>query len=194
MRPVRTSFLVGVLVLTGCGMQVSSIFEEVGSSMEAPSSTAPSPATSIFQGARFPDPVPGLAVYDLADVLSAPVEASLETEIDAIEERSGAEVVVYLQVDPTATEESNAVAARALMDQWGIGQAGIDDGFVILVSFEDDRLHGRLNTWAGAGLSGPLSEETQASLVDDVMLPAFRAGDIEQGIVLGVAFVDDAIP
>ena len=96
MRPVRTSFLFGVLVLTGCGMQVSSIFEEVGSSMEAPSSTAPSPATSILQGARFPDPVPGLAVYDLADVLSAPVEASLETEIDAIEERSGAEVVVYL--------------------------------------------------------------------------------------------------
>lgn len=188
------SFMLSVLVLAGCGMQVSSIFEEVGSSLEAPSSTLPSPATSILQGTRFPDPIPGVAVYDLADVLSAPVEASLETEIDAIEARSGAQVVVYLQVDPTATEESNTAAAAALMDQWGIGQAGIDDGFVILVSFDDDRLHGRLSTWAGAGLLGPLSQETQASLRDDVMLPALRAGDIEEGIVLGVAFVDDAIP
>lgn len=191
MRAVRASFLAGVLVLAGCGgMQVVSTFQQVGSSLEAPSSAA----TSILQGTPFPDPIPGVAVYDLADVLSASVEASLETEIDAIEARSGAEVVVYLQVDPTATEESNAVAARALIDQWGIGQAGIDNGFVILVSFDDDRLHGRLNTWAGIGLLGPLSEETQASLIDDVMLPAFRAGNIEEGIVLGVAFVDDAIP
>jgi len=194
MLVVRVSSLVGVLALAGCGMQVSATFQQVGSSLEAPSSTSPAAAASMLQGTRFPDPIPGLAVYDLADVLSASVEASLETEIDAIEARSGAQVVVYLQVDPTATEESNAVAARALMDQWGIGQPAIDDGFVILVSFEDDRLHGRLNTYAGAGLLGPLSEGTQASLVDDVMLPAFRAGEIEEGIVLGVAFVDDAIP
>ena len=190
----RVSFILSVLVLTGCGQQVSQIFEHVGSSVEAPSSTAPSPASSILQGTRFPDPIPGLAVYDLADVLSASVEASLETEIDAIEARSGAEVVVYLQVDPTATEESNTVAAGALMDQWGIGQVGIDNGFVILVSFDDDRLHGRLSTWAGAGLLGPLSQETQAHLRDDVMLPAFRAGEVEEGIVLGVTFVDHAIP
>lgn len=68
-----------------------------------------------------------------------------------------------------------------------------DDGFVILVSFTEER-HGILSTYAGVGLRTYLSLDTQARLRDETIIPAFRAGDIEGGIARGVAFVDEAIP
>src|SRR3990172_6933831 len=91
--------------------------------------------------ATFPPPVEGQAVYDPAAVLSPEVERALETRIDAIEARSGAEVAVYAQVDPAATEESNLAAAGGLMGQWGVGREGCDDGLVILVSLQEDLVH-----------------------------------------------------
>jgi len=86
--------------------------------------------------AKFPDPVDGQAVYDPAGAFDAGIQAALEDRIDAIEARSGAEIAIYVQVDPSATAESNLAAAQALLDQWGVGRAGFDDGLVILISLE----------------------------------------------------------
>ncbi|MGH2455107.1 MAG: TPM domain-containing protein [Candidatus Limnocylindria bacterium] len=59
----------------------------------------------------FPDPVEGRAVYDPAGAVSPPVEAALEDRIDQIEARSGAEVVLYLRIEPSAGDESNLADA-----------------------------------------------------------------------------------
>ena len=76
-------------------------------------------------------------------------------ELDA----RGAEVVIYLQVDPFQDFDSNLAAAESLMNQWGVGRQGYDDGLVILVSFADNRINGVLSTYAGSGfkVSGPTS-------------------------------------
>jgi uncharacterized membrane protein YgcG len=57
-------------------------------------------------GPPYPDPAVGQAVYDRAGLFDAPTIAEAEATIDRIEERSGAEVVVYTQVKPGATTES----------------------------------------------------------------------------------------
>ena len=95
-------------------------------------------------GLAFPDPVIDQAVYDPAGALDPQTEASLESRIDAIETRSGAEVVIYTRVAPTVDNDTNLADARRLMDQWGIGRSGFDDGFVILVSFFDNSIPARL--------------------------------------------------
>src|SRR6188474_2626178 len=81
-------------------------------------------------GLAFPDPVTDQAVYDPAGALDPQTEAALESRIDGIEARSGAELVIYTRVAPTITDDSNLADARRLMDQWGIGRRGFDDGFV----------------------------------------------------------------
>jgi hypothetical protein len=190
--PIRLDFRGGVSGRYG-GQDASAAFDvtyeftDVGEPVEIP--TPPETPASVF-----PAPIPGQAVYDEAGVLSAEVEATLEERIDAIEERSGAQVVVYFQVDPTATETSNLEAAQTLMDEWGIGQAGLDDGFVILVSLDESLVHGKLATYAGAGLVDVLGEAAQQQLRDEVMLPAFAEGQYEIGTVEGLQFIDGAIP
>src|SRR5215203_971990 len=79
-------------------------------------------------GPPFPEPVTDQAVYDFAGILSPQAIAQAEATIDAIEERTAAEVVVYTQDSGTypSTEETEA-KARALIDQWGVGRKGFND-------------------------------------------------------------------
>ena len=143
---------------------------------------------------RFPDPVNGQAVYDPAGALDPPIEQALEAQIDAIEERSGAELAIYVQVDPTATADSNLAAAQALLDQWGVGRAGFDDGLVVLISFEPGLLHGQAHYYAGAGfLRGYLSQTDLQALFDEVILPAAGQGQIGGGLIAAVDLVDAAV-
>lgn len=143
---------------------------------------------------RFPDPVNGQAVYDPAEALDPGIEQALESRIDAIEARSGAELAIYVQVDASATPESNLAGAQALLDQWGVGRAGFDDGLVILISFEPSLVHGQAHYYAGAGfLRGYLSQGDLQALFDEVILPAAAQGQIGGGLIEAVNLIDAAI-
>ena len=85
-------------------------------------------------GPPYPVPVLGRAVYDGAGLFAAATIAEAEAVIDRIEERTGAEVVVYTQVKPGASTESTEADAIALIDQWGVGRQGFDDGLAILMN------------------------------------------------------------
>jgi uncharacterized membrane protein YgcG len=143
----------------------------------------------------FPEPVVNRAVYDPAGTVSPEAEAALERQIDALEARSGAEVVVYVRHDPAITPEANAADVRGLIDQWGIGRAGYDDGFAILLTFVDDAFqHGELDTWAGAGFKAAyLPESAQQPLRDDVIIPAIRTGELDFGLIAAIDVVDRAV-
>ena len=61
----------------------------------------------------------------------------VQAQIQAIRERTGAEIVVYSQVVGPCVDEATAEAdAQALMDQWGVGRRGFDDGLVILYDLD----------------------------------------------------------
>ena len=56
--------------------------------------------------------------------------------------------------------------ARALMDQWGVGRKGFDDGLVILFDLDEQRCHGQVQLYAGPGLRGdvPLQQRAPGDL------------------------------
>jgi uncharacterized membrane protein YgcG len=143
----------------------------------------------------FPAPVPGVRVYDPAGAIGAEAEAQLEARIHAIEDRSGAQLAIYVRIAPDVDGDSNLADARRLMDEWGVGRRGFDDGFVILLSFYDATFeHGQVSTYAGSGFKAAyVSEDPQAHLRDDVIIPAIRAGDPGQGLIAAVDAVDTAI-
>ena len=149
----------------------------------------------VSSGAQsFPNPVEGQAVYDPAEALEPGIEQALEAQIDDIEARSGAEIAVYVQIDEFATEDSNLEAAQALLDQWGVGRAGYDDGLVWLVSLEPNLVHGKVSFYAGAGfLRGYLSQGDLQQVIDEVIVPAAAQGQLGGGLISALDVVGSAI-
>ena len=102
---------------------------------------SPSASTSTTTGGRrptdglepqagppFPDAINTVAVYDYAKVISPDVITRLDNSIDTIEERTGAEIVIYTQFKPSADSAGATEAdAIALIDQWGVGRQGFDE-------------------------------------------------------------------
>ncbi len=143
---------------------------------------------------RFPDPVEGQAVYDPAGALDPGVEQALESQVDAIEARSGAETAIYVQVDNFASEDSNQEAARALLDEWGVGREGYDDGLVWLISLESNLVHGKVSYYAGAGfLRGYMSQGDLQAVIDEVIVPAAIQEQLDGGMLQAMEVVDAAI-
>jgi uncharacterized membrane protein YgcG len=140
---------------------------------------------------RFPDPVAGQAVYDPAGAITAQTEQQLETQIDEIETRTNAEIVVYLQVDPPVSEEENLDKARALLDQWGVGRRGFDDGLVILLGLEPDLQHGRISLFGGSGFTAAyLDPNGLSAVIQDEMVPRARSGDIDGALLAALESID----
>jgi uncharacterized membrane protein YgcG len=156
--------------------------------VSAASPTAPPP------GPPYPEPVNDQAVYDFAGVLSPGAIASAESTIDAIEERTGAEIVVYTQNSGTypTTEESEA-KARALVDQWGIGRAGFNDGLVILFDLDPSLQHGQVQLYAAPGFEAAfLSNNERQAIFENDMLPHLRSADFDGALAVALSRVDAA--
>ena len=148
-------------------------------------------ATVAAAGPPFPDPVTGQSVYDPAGAVDPGVEATLEQRVDAIEQRSGAEIVVYVQVKPGISEDENLSDARSLMDEWGVGRSGFDDGLVIMLGLDETKLHGRISLFGGSGfLSAYVNENGLKQIIDDQMVPEARNGDIGGALLAGVDALD----
>jgi uncharacterized membrane protein YgcG len=144
-------------------------------------------------GPPFPEPEVDRAVYDYAGVFSAETIANAEATIDAIENRTGAEVVVYSQVVDygISTEEADG-HAQALMDQWGVGRRGFDDGLVILFDLDPSLAHGQVILYGGPGYRAAyLDNSEKQRIFDEDMLPFLRAGDLDAALNIALEKVDE---
>ncbi len=150
-------------------------------------------SAAVAAGPPFPNPVTDEAVYDTAGALASGTVTAVEKRIDEIETRSGAEVVVYTQLDPFITESENLAAARALMDQWGIGRSGFDDGLVMMIGLNDDLVHGKVSLFAGAGYkSAYLDEDALKGIIDQDFVPPARNGDLDNAVLFTMEAIDRA--
>ena len=151
-------------------------------------------AASPPAGPPFPPPEVDRAVYDFAGILSPRAIADAEATIDAIEARTGSEIAVYTQDSggyPT-TEETEA-KALALMDQWGVGRAGFNDGMVIFFDMQPNLKHGQVQLYAGRGFEAAfLSNEERQSIFDNDMLPYLRGEDFDGALAVALSKVDAA--
>jgi uncharacterized membrane protein YgcG len=147
---------------------------------------------ALAAGPPFPQPVEDRAVYDEAGAFRPATIAQAEATIDAIENRTGSEVVVYSQVvDYGITEEEAEEHARALMDQWGVGRKGFDDGLVILFDLDPSLLHGQVQLYAGPGFRATfLTNDEREAIFEDDMLPLLRDEDLDGALLAGLDKVD----
>jgi uncharacterized membrane protein YgcG len=132
-------------------------------------------------------------VYDYATVLDADVIAQLRRSIDAIEERTGAEIVVYTQVKPEANDPASTERdAIALIDQWGVGREGFDDGLAIFFNLADD-CHGQVQLYAAPGFrSSYLTNAERQAIYENEMLPELRECDFDAALLAAMDSIDAA--
>ena len=155
---------------------------------EAPRPDAPPP------GPPFPEPIDGQAVYDYAGVFDDATITSAEATIDAIEARMGAEIAVYTQmVDYGVTTEETETRARSLIDEWGIGRAGFDDGMVVFFDLDPSLEHGQVQLYAAPGFEAAyLSNSQRQAIFDEDMLPYLEDADLDGALLVALARVDAA--
>ncbi len=165
---------------------------------QAVTATAPgselTAASQVPPGPPFPNPETDRAVYDYAGILSPETIVKAESTIDAIEARTGAEVVVYTQDSGEyPTTEETEQKARALIDQWGIGRAGFDDGMVIFFDMQPNLEHGQVQLYAAPGFEAAyLSNSERQSIFDDDMLPYLKNASFDSALSVALDRIDAA--
>jgi len=65
--------------------------------------------------------------------------------------------------------------------QWGIGQKGKNNGAILIVAPNERRV--RIEV--GYGLEGTLTDAASKLIIEDVILPQFRAGNYDAGVQAG---------
>jgi uncharacterized membrane protein YgcG len=142
------------------------------------------PLLALAAGPPFPDPVDDQAVYDTAGMLSPGTIEQIEGLIDGMEAQVGVEMVVYTQAVSDISEDENIENARALVDQWGIGRAGFDDGVVLMIGLDPDPGESRVSLFGGSGfINSYASEDQLQSIIDDTFVPRAVSGQREEAIV-----------
>ena len=147
-------------------------------------------------GPPYPDAVTGQRVYDYAGVFSPGAIQSAEATIKAIEVRTGVQIAVYTQVKPWSdTPELANDDALALLNQWGVGRKGFDDGLVILFDMQDNLVHGQVSLYAGYGFKATfMTNADRQAVFDNDMKPLLKQSppDFDGALKIALDDVDAA--
>lgn len=132
-------------------------------------------------------PVPDRWVTDTVGLLSAPVRDRLDGELEAYEQQTGHQVVVW--IGPSIGDADLADWAVRTFGQWQVGQKGLDDGLVLFVLPEDRKI----DIEVGYGLEGQVPDVVANRVIQDVMAPRLAAGDPDGALEAGVDAIVTAI-
>lgn len=138
--------------------------------------------TVLLAGPAFGQTFPALSgrVVDQAGILSPAVEAQLTERSAALEARTGAQLVVATV--SSLQDYEIADYANRLFRAWGLGQREKNNG-VLFLTAPNERA---VRVEVGYGLEPVLTDAYSALLIHRRVLPRFREGDMEGGIVQGV--------
>ena len=122
-------------------------------------------------------------VVDGAALLSAAERASLEQALKAHEEATTNQVVVVTlpSLEGVPIEEYGYRLGR----HWQIGQKGKNNGALLIVAPSERKV--RIEV--GYGLEGVLTDAVSRVIIETIILPAFRSGQMGPGIVAGTGAV-----
>ena len=118
-------------------------------------------------------------VVDDADVLAPDAKARLAGDLAAHEQATGDQVVVATvrSLQNLSIEEF----ANRLFRHWQLGQAKKDNGVLFLVAPNERKV--RIEV--GYGLEGVLTDAAASVVVQSLVLPRFRDGDLPGGVEAG---------
>jgi uncharacterized protein len=122
----------------------------------------------------------GTWVTDTSATLDPTSVALLNERAAAFERDTTSEIaiVVIRSLDGVTIEE----AAVKLFQMWGIGKKNRDNGLLFLWSTSDRRVRVEV----GYGLEGALPDGKVGAILDQYVIPRFRANQFDQGVLDGV--------
>ncbi|RPJ63045.1 MAG: methanol dehydrogenase, partial [Dehalococcoidia bacterium] len=126
-------------------------------------------------------------VNDYAGVMTLQGKAQLEARLSQLEKDTTAQVFVAT----IKSLEGNEIQdyANRLFEAWKIGQKDKNNGVLLLVAPDDRKM------WieVGYGLEPIITDARAGRIRDDNIIPAFKEGDYEKGIIDGAAVIEDYI-
>lgn len=118
-------------------------------------------------------------VVDSANILSPAVEAELTTKLESLEKTTGRQLVVATVPSLQGYEIEDY--GYQLGRTWGIGQKGTNTGALLIVAPTERKV--RIEV--GYGLEPVLTDALSSVIIQTAILPKFKAGDLEGGVVAG---------
>lgn len=119
-------------------------------------------------------------VTDTTGTLDQGQKAALESKLQALEEKKGAQVFVLMV--PTVQPDTVESYSRRVFDAWKVGRAKVDDGILFLIAKNDRRM--RLEV--GYGLEGAVPDALASRIINDYVAPHFKENDYAGGVNAGV--------
>ncbi len=122
-----------------------------------------------------PRPNPPMAVNDFGNFLEPFQREALERKLRDYNDSTSSAIVIVTVSDLQDYDISD-VALKYLRD-WGIGTKEKNNGVLILVS----KAERKANIQTGYGMEGVLPDITAKHIIDEVMVPNFKANDYYRG-------------
>jgi len=134
-------------------------------------------------------PLPPLTarVMDQTATLAPADVAALEQQLKAFEQQRGTQIVVLLV--PSTAPEDIADYTQRLGDAWKIGRREVGDGVLVVVALNDRRLR----IAPAKSLEGAVPDLAAQRIIDQVITPAFRQGDVAGGLRAGLSHLQARI-
>ena len=136
-----------------------------------------------YGGVNYPVPRNNY-VNDYADVLSSEAENAIWNRLENLERNSGLEMtVVTIKTLKEFAPSSTSIEeyATGLFNNWRVGNRNNNKGVMLLVIPEDKKCRIEI----GAGYSS-MYNTVMKRVVDEAMIPHFKAGNYEIGIESGI--------
>ncbi len=122
-------------------------------------------------------------VVDNAQILSPAAEAKLDGQLAALEQKTGRQLVVATLPSLQGYEIEDY--GYQLLRTWAIGRKGENDGVILIVAPNEKSV--RIEV--GYGLEPVLTDALSSLIIQRAILPAFREGRFEAGVVAGTGAV-----
>lgn len=119
-------------------------------------------------------------VNDYASMLSAATVTQMEQSLKQFELDQSTQIVVL--TIPSLENDSLEVFSIKVAEAWKIGQKGLDNGAILLVA----RNERKVRIEVGYGLEGSLTDLTSGRIIRGVIVPHFKKGDFDGGIMAGL--------
>ena len=126
-------------------------------------------------------------VNDYGGMLPPEAESRIETLLKDLEEKDSTQVVVLTV--PSLDGDSLEDFSMRVAERWKIGRKGLDNGAILVIA-RDDR---KVRIEVGYGLEGRLTDLTAGRIVRDRIVPEFRAGRFDQGVLNGVVALTEVV-
>lgn len=126
-------------------------------------------------------------VVDNANLLDAAAEADLTRKLESLETTTGRQLVVVTLPDLGGLEIEDY--GYRLGRTWGLGEAKADNGALLIVAPNQRAV--RIEV--GYGLEPFLTDALSSVIIQSVILPKFKAGDMQGGIVAGTNSLIDQL-